>query len=324
MEITIALAQMDVALGRPKENQLMAQHLAAQAAAQDADLLLLPELWATGYDLDRTHEYAAPLDSGHFALMAGLAQTHQLYVAGTALEANPTGLPFNTAAICGQRDNWWAPIAKFTSFPPWVKRSRWPQAKLAANLRPALGPHGPRNLLRPALSRVLAARKPFAGAPAHCDPGGVAGTPRGALATTVAGPGRGEPVVCLWLQPGGSGWRWRVWWALGGDRSVGAGRGRSRLGTVPGPCHGGSGRGEARLAAIFPFWTTGGRTCMAKIAVVDSSEGGRMFDLATYLSPLTWRYGSERMRRLWSKENKRRLWRRIWLALAGVQAEWAW
>ncbi len=41
----------------------------------------------------------------------------------------------------------------------------------------------------------------------------------------------------------------------------------------------------------------------------------------TYLSPFTWRYGSAEMRRLWSEANKRRLWRRIWVALAAAQCE---
>lgn len=41
----------------------------------------------------------------------------------------------------------------------------------------------------------------------------------------------------------------------------------------------------------------------------------------TYLSPFTWRYGSDAMRRLWSEAAKRRLWRRIWVALASAQAE---
>ena len=38
-----------------------------------------------------------------------------------------------------------------------------------------------------------------------------------------------------------------------------------------------------------------------------------------YLSPFTWRYGSPEMRRLWSEIHKRRLWRRIWVALAEAQ-----
>jgi adenylosuccinate lyase len=45
------------------------------------------------------------------------------------------------------------------------------------------------------------------------------------------------------------------------------------------------------------------------------------FSYDTYLSPFTWRYGSPEMRALWSEAHKRRLWRRIWVALA--EAEWA-
>jgi adenylosuccinate lyase len=42
---------------------------------------------------------------------------------------------------------------------------------------------------------------------------------------------------------------------------------------------------------------------------------------SSYLSPFSWRYGSDDMRRLWSEEHKRRLWRRIWVALAETQSE---
>jgi adenylosuccinate lyase len=41
----------------------------------------------------------------------------------------------------------------------------------------------------------------------------------------------------------------------------------------------------------------------------------------TFISPFSWRYGSDEMRRIWSEINKRLLWRRIWVALAEVQAE---
>ena len=45
------------------------------------------------------------------------------------------------------------------------------------------------------------------------------------------------------------------------------------------------------------------------------------FSHETYLSPFSWRYGSPEMRALWSEARKRRLWRRIWVALAAAQAE---
>jgi adenylosuccinate lyase len=47
-----------------------------------------------------------------------------------------------------------------------------------------------------------------------------------------------------------------------------------------------------------------------------------MPDFETYLSPFTWRYGTPAMRRLWSEQNKRLLWRKIWVALAEVQSEY--
>ncbi|MBM4459988.1 MAG: adenylosuccinate lyase [Chloroflexi bacterium] len=43
------------------------------------------------------------------------------------------------------------------------------------------------------------------------------------------------------------------------------------------------------------------------------------FTHETYLSPFTWRYGSAEMRRIWSEAHKRRLWRRIWVALAEAE-----
>ncbi|MDQ2818288.1 MAG: adenylosuccinate lyase [Candidatus Eremiobacteraeota bacterium] len=42
---------------------------------------------------------------------------------------------------------------------------------------------------------------------------------------------------------------------------------------------------------------------------------------AGYSSPFSWRYGSPAMRALWSEENKRLMWRRMWLALATAQSK---
>jgi adenylosuccinate lyase len=42
----------------------------------------------------------------------------------------------------------------------------------------------------------------------------------------------------------------------------------------------------------------------------------------SYLSPFSWRYGSEEMRQVWSEIHKRRIWRQLWIALAEVQAQY--
>ena len=43
------------------------------------------------------------------------------------------------------------------------------------------------------------------------------------------------------------------------------------------------------------------------------------YDSETYLSPFTWRYGSPPMRQIWSEVHKRKLMRRVWIALATAQ-----
>src|SRR5512143_2047680 len=42
-------------------------------------------------------------------------------------------------------------------------------------------------------------------------------------------------------------------------------------------------------------------------------------DHSSFQSPFTWRYASTEMRAIWSEANKRKLWRRIWVALAEAQ-----
>ena len=42
-------------------------------------------------------------------------------------------------------------------------------------------------------------------------------------------------------------------------------------------------------------------------------------DFETYQSPYTWRYGTKEMRAIWSEDNKRRIWRRLWVLLAETQ-----
>lgn len=45
------------------------------------------------------------------------------------------------------------------------------------------------------------------------------------------------------------------------------------------------------------------------------------FDYTDFLSPATWRYGSDAMRHTWSEHHRRQLMRRVWIALATAQHE---
>ena len=43
------------------------------------------------------------------------------------------------------------------------------------------------------------------------------------------------------------------------------------------------------------------------------------YDHRSYISPLTWRYGSDEMKSIFSEEHKRKLLRRVWIALAKAE-----
>ncbi len=98
MKLTISLAQMDVTLGRPEANLSRARALTAEAARRGSDIVVFPELWGSGYDLERTAQHATGLDEGLFAEVAALARQHKLHITGSLLSWAGSDF-FNTAAL---------------------------------------------------------------------------------------------------------------------------------------------------------------------------------------------------------------------------------
>lgn len=98
----IALAQMDIEWGDPYANLAAARSLVAQAAAVEADLVVLPELWGSGYDLTHASDYATPTDTGLFHEMAVLAREYDLHIVGSLLESSEEQV-FNTCALFAPR-----------------------------------------------------------------------------------------------------------------------------------------------------------------------------------------------------------------------------
>jgi len=96
--LTVSLAQMDCRFGEPEANEAQAEAFIAEAARRGSDLVLLPELWRSGYDLANAARYAAPLGRGPFAWLAELAQAHDLWIVSSLLEALE-GQIFNTATL---------------------------------------------------------------------------------------------------------------------------------------------------------------------------------------------------------------------------------
>jgi predicted amidohydrolase len=82
--LRIAAAQLEITLGDPQANITRARGLLAAAKQQGAEIVLLPELWTTGYDLERAAELAIDLTSDNE--IANLAQEFGVYLCGSVLE----------------------------------------------------------------------------------------------------------------------------------------------------------------------------------------------------------------------------------------------
>lgn len=102
--VTIALAQIDLALGSPAKNLETARAKIAQAKARGADIVVLPELWSTAYDLEHAASHASALDAGMFAAVADAARENQITVVGSLMESL-NGKVYNTATFVDARGN---------------------------------------------------------------------------------------------------------------------------------------------------------------------------------------------------------------------------
>ncbi|MCA0354337.1 MAG: carbon-nitrogen family hydrolase [Chloroflexi bacterium] len=98
MQLTVALAQIDLVLGDREANLATIRQIAARAEMAGADLLVLPELWGTGYLLEQAHKLSDALGKGLFEEVAVLAARHHLAIVGSLLERDGEQV-YNTATL---------------------------------------------------------------------------------------------------------------------------------------------------------------------------------------------------------------------------------
>ncbi len=126
--LTLALAQIDVILGDKAANLAQAEPLIARAADVDADLILFPELWTTGYDLPRAAELAESISDGPTARqLLAWAHTYGLWIGGSMLEREEERGIFNAAALFGPQGQTLGPYRKIHRFGP-MAEDRWLEA----------------------------------------------------------------------------------------------------------------------------------------------------------------------------------------------------
>ncbi|MBC8507848.1 MAG: carbon-nitrogen family hydrolase [Anaerolineales bacterium] len=101
--------------GEVETNFNKAAEWIADASGHGSDLVLLPELWASGYDLSNWLRYATPLDEGLFPRIADLAKEYKIAVGCSLLEERD-GKAFNTFVIYGPDGTRWGEYRKIHRF----------------------------------------------------------------------------------------------------------------------------------------------------------------------------------------------------------------
>ncbi|WP_027408384.1 carbon-nitrogen family hydrolase [Anoxybacteroides tepidamans] len=93
MALKIACLQLDIAFGNPAENKRRVQQEIVKAAQEKADVIVLPELWTTGYDLKRLDDIADEEGADTKAFVRELARLHRVnIVAGSIAKKTSAGV----------------------------------------------------------------------------------------------------------------------------------------------------------------------------------------------------------------------------------------
>lgn len=97
----VCAVQMDVVRGDRMANRAAVRRLTEQAMCSEypPELFVLPELWSTGYDLQRAAELASPMGEEDAAFLGELAVRYRTAFVGGSVLAERNGLVFNRAQV---------------------------------------------------------------------------------------------------------------------------------------------------------------------------------------------------------------------------------
>ena len=115
MILRISLAQLAFQFGEVDSNIDSASGWIQMASENGSDLILLPELWASGYDLENWTKYATPIDSGIFGLLTELARKYKIAIGSSLLESRD-GRAYNSFVLHGYDGEIWGIYRKIHRF----------------------------------------------------------------------------------------------------------------------------------------------------------------------------------------------------------------
>ncbi|GIO30984.1 MULTISPECIES: carbon-nitrogen family hydrolase [Paenibacillus] len=97
-KLAVALIQADIEIGSPKANKTRLSEMMEQAVQGNPkpDLLVLPEMWNTGYALEQIHEIADPEGEDTRRFLSSFARMHGVMIVGGSAAVKKKGRIFNT------------------------------------------------------------------------------------------------------------------------------------------------------------------------------------------------------------------------------------
>lgn len=119
--LTVTLVQMDIAVGKPTENFKQAGLKIVEARRRKSNLVVMPELWSTGYALDSAEALASPISGrsrtkNWFVRFASLAKANCVWLTGSLLERQADGGFYNCMPLYSPRGSLAAAYRKIHLF----------------------------------------------------------------------------------------------------------------------------------------------------------------------------------------------------------------
>ncbi|MFB6363845.1 carbon-nitrogen family hydrolase [Paenibacillus elgii] len=103
----LALLQMDIAIGEPERNFAKLESLLHEAVAHDTkpDVIVFPEMWNTGYALDRIQELADHYGERTEALLSAFSRKHGVNIIGGSIAEKRDDGVYNTIFAYDRQGN---------------------------------------------------------------------------------------------------------------------------------------------------------------------------------------------------------------------------
>jgi predicted amidohydrolase len=94
---------MDIAFGNPEANYQTVKQKVKEALTESPDIIVLPELWSTGYDLTRLEEIADHEAKATIQFLTSIALEYEIHIVGGSIAKRTSDGVFNTMLVINKQ-----------------------------------------------------------------------------------------------------------------------------------------------------------------------------------------------------------------------------